>query len=783
MMTMKKWLTALVSLTLALLMAASALAADATVYKRTEEDEGACYVTDVQTVGDTLYILMRRNEPTSMELYRWKLGMAAPELVAGELCYARRFDTLEMAMAAKAEADEEDPIIGDPAYAIDNVMWSDGERLLFLNPLTGRIFTITGEGGKPVFEDVCVMDMTALTHVSGEGEDAYRYYTGIEQSAAVGNMLYISAYDWDENTGESVYKSLLVNLSTGEVKQAKAGYAQAVTTYRDGKLLLVSRDPQNEWDEEKKTFYPFTLLAYDPVADETETVGTWQHEYINGRVCYDSVHDALIYLDETRLMGLTHLTTTEQYGYLPDSYARCMTMLGDSLVFAGDTQVLLRTLTPGFSTEDSVTMYGGWFGSAEQDFAEAYPQVPVYMYSEYFDSAEALTQALVTGDSTIDLLRLTTTYSDFYRLMEKGYCADLSGDAEIMAYINRLHPVYRDAVTKDGKVYAVPMSAYSYGGWTVNRHVMEDMGLTIEDIPTNFLELCAFATRWNDEWVEEYPSYTLISYVEDYKRELFYQVMQNYIDYYQAKGLELRFNTPEFRALMEAIEAMRVDDLNEGANLPNEDETNYRVGLLNSYASLVGSFSDPALNTDSILIPMTLTKDTDYVIGAEVEIMFVNPRSKHMQSTLNLMKYKINEDNQDVFTLSTLLADKTEAVPYEHYDEMVEREQKYLAQLEKSLEKADDADKRSIQEAIDWQKEWMEKSMPQQQYRISEGAIRYYLDEVVPYVYVKRPTLMNKDNSGDLSTLMERYSQGQIKLDQFIKDMDGKVMMMQMEDY
>lgn len=783
MMTMKKWLTALVSLTLALLMAASALAADATVYKRTEEDEGACYVTDVQTVGDTLYILMRRNEPTSMELYRWKLGMAAPELVAGELCYARRFDTLEMAMAAKAEADEEDPIIGDPAYAIDNVMWSDGERLLFLNPLTGRIFTITGEGGKPVFEDVCVMDMTALTHVSGEGEDAYRYYTGIEQSAAVGNMLYISAYDWDENTGESVYKSLLVNLSTGEVKQAKAGYAQAVTTYRDGKLLLVSRDPQNEWDEEKKTFYPFTLLAYDPVADETETVGTWQHEYINGRVCYDSVHDALIYLDETRLMGLTHLTTTEQYGYLPDSYARCMTMLGDSLVFAGDTQVLLRTLTPGFSTEDSVTMYGGWFGSAEQDFAEAYPQVPVYMYSEYFDSAEALTQALVTGDSTIDLLRLTTTYSDFYRLMEKGYCADLSGDAEIMAYINRLHPVYRDAVTKDGKVYAVPMSAYSYGGWTVNRHVMEDMGLTIEDIPTNFLELCAFATRWNDEWVEEYPSYTLISYVEDYKRELFYQVMQNYIDYYQAKGLELRFNTPEFRALMEAIEAMRVDDLNEGANLPNEDETNYRVGLLNSYASLVGSFSDPALNTDSILIPMTLTKDTDYVIGAEVEIMFVNPRSKHMQSTLNLMKYKINEDNQDVFTLSTLLADKTEAVPYEHYDEMVEREQKYLAQLEKSLEKADDADKRGIQEAIDWQKEWMEKSMPQQQYRISEGAIRYYLDEVVPYVYVKRPTLMNKDNSGDLSTLMERYSQGQIKLDQFIKDMDGKVMMMQMEDY
>lgn len=782
MMSMKKWLTAMMALALVLCIAASALAADATIYKRNNDEEDAAYVSCVQTVGDTLYILMNRNEPISMELYQWKTGMAKPELVAGELCYARRFDSLEMALAAKAEGGEEDPVIGDPAYAVDT-MWSDGQRLLFLNPLNGRIFTIAGENGKPVFEDVCTMDMSELTHVEGSGEDAYQYFIGVEQSAVAGNKLYISASDWDSETGDMMYKGLLVDLSTGEVKQAKTGYAQAVTPYQDGKLLLVSRDPQKEWDEEKETYYPYTLLAYDPAADEAEAVGTWQRDYINGRVCYDSVHDALLYLDETRLMGLTHLTTPEQYGYLPDNYAQSMAMLGDSLVFANGERVLLRTVTPGFNTEDYVTVYGGWFGGAEQDFAEAYPQVPIYMYSEYFDSAEALSQAMVTGDTGIDLLRMSFSYSDFYRLMEKGYCADLSGDAEIMAYINRLHPVYRDAVTKDGKVYAVPMSASSYGGWTVNRQVMEDMGLTIEDIPTNFQELCAFATRWNDEWVEEYPSYTLISYVEDYKQQLFYLVMQDYIAYYQAKGLELRFNTPEFRALMEAIEAMRVDDLNRGANLANEDETNYRVGLLSNYAALVGEFRDPELSTDSIRIPMTLTKDTDYVIGAEMDIIFINPRSKHMQSAINLLKYNIAEDNLDVYTLNTLLADKTEPVPNEYYDDMLKSEEKYLAQLEQSLEKADDADKRSIQEQIDWQKEWMEKTMPQYRYQITAGALAYYQQEVVPYVYVKRPTLMNKDNSGELSTLMERYSQGQIKLDQFIKDMDGKVMMMQMEDY
>ena len=53
-------------------------------------------------------------------------------------------------------------------------------------------------------------------------------------------------------------------------------------------------------------------------------------------------------------------------------------------------------------------------------------------------------------------------------------------------------------------------------------------------------------------------------------------------------------------------------------------------------------------------------------------------------------------------------------------------------------------------------------------------------------MYVKRPTFRNgsKDNSApELDTLIERYQAGQIKLEQFIRDADSKIRMMQMEDY
>ena len=82
----------------------------------------------------------------------------------------------------------------------------------------------------------------------------------------------------------------------------------------------------------------------------------------------------------------------------------------------------------------------------------------------------------------------------------------------------------------------------------------------------------------------------------------------------------------------------------------------------------------------------------------------------------------------------------------------------------------------------------MERSLEyvkKNEYMISEGSIRYYQEQIAPAMFVSRPNIfaLSEDAAGELSTLIDRYLQGQIKVEQMIREMDGKVMMMQLENY
>ena len=354
----------------------------------------------------------------------------------------------------------------------------------------------------------------------------------------------------------------------------------------------------------------------------------------------------------------------------------------------------------------------------------------------------------------MDVLRMSNDDTTLATLMNKGYCADLSGDADLMAYVDSLYPAFRDAVMRDGKLYAIPVSAYSYDGWFVNLTVMEDMGLTVEDLPTNFVELCAFANRWNDEWVEEYPSYTLVSYVEDYKQQMFYWMFSGYVSYCQAENIELRFDTPVFRELMAALESLDVEELNRGANLPNEDETNYRAGLFMEGYGVVGSFYDPDKpNPASMLMPMTLTADTAWHPEVHMEVLFVNPRSVHTDAALRLIKEEITHLG-DTYE-HALRMDATDPVRYDYYDQWVANVQKNLDDARKALEEADEADKKEYESRVEVL-EWNLEDVKANEYMISEGSIRYYQEQIAPAMFVSRPNIfaLSEDASGELSTLL-----------------------------
>ena len=78
------------------------------------------------------------------------------------------------------------------------------------------------------------------------------------------------------------------------------------------------------------------------------------------------------------------------------------------------------------------------------------------------------------------------------------------------------------------------------------------MGLTMDDMPTNYVELCQFITKWNDEYLDEYPDYLPVELNGDssVKRILFSNMVSDYLYYCQAKNEDVRFDTPIFREMM-----------------------------------------------------------------------------------------------------------------------------------------------------------------------------------------------------------------------------------------
>ena len=70
-------------------------------------------------------------------------------------------------------------------------------------------------------------------------------------------------------------------------------------------------------------------------------------------------------------------------------------------------------------------------------------------------------------------------------------------------------------------------------------------------------------------------------------------------------------------------------------------------------------------------------------------------------------------------------------------------------------------------------------------YTISPESMVRFREEVVPAMVLSVPTLYNSEQGGgesELIQLMNRYRDGQIKLDQFIREADQKLWMMRMEN-
>lgn len=769
---MMKRMIALLLVLVMTLCAAAAWAApgDTTLFARDYDANNSPSVTTAVAVGDTLYMLVNQfDEELSdniFSLYRYTQGQSSePELLASKLCYTRWYSTMEDAKAAQAN------IGADPETGF-GYLFSDGEKLYGFNTLNGEIASLTFADGAMSREVVC----TVATNDLYIQEEDYSYMVDINGLCCMNGHVYFASSDWRGR--EPQYFLYDINLDGGAV--TKLPLTQRINStipYKDGLLLSYV---SSSWDENTNQEIPAQLVTVNPADGATVSLKEMADTAYIYTLAYDAAKDTVYYFTESTLWGMTGMGAPFKAAYANQSYVDSMTIFSSGYAALWSSDGLeIHNLDPAYLPTKTLTLIGSWRDAAARKFTQENPDIPLIFSEQYYGMAD-LGQAMVSGDTTIDVIR-TNVENGFDNLLEKGYCADLSSSQKLMDYVNSLYPALRDEVMKDSKLYAIPVTLY---GSTLSYmpSKLEEIGLTEEDMPTTFVELCEFITRWNNEWIDDESKTNVMPFCTTMSNRsvIFDLMLKAYLDYYDAKGEPLTFDTPEFNAMLTALDNMDASNLDMPANMSDQEYDEY-------YQLYSGVFMDQGLLSTaegeyaSVPLKLSIGEGKDFTVGTTMEVLFVNPRCANLPEAIKLLECYV--DTLDESYKILMCPDCNDPVENQYYQETLKNFQDSLAELQEQLKTADDAEKRDLEDTIKYYEDSL-NNKESFRWDYSAQTIAQYR-EIGDHVFARHANVLysaGNDTSTQLRSLHERYVQKQITKDQYIKELNQKARMIVLEN-
>lgn len=756
---MKRILRRMLAAMMCLLLAMPcALAAEDVVL----QDATSAYVNIAGSavVGDTAYFL--KVDGTRADILYWEDGMDGAQTIFKGLYYAPNFNKLED--------------ISNQAHAISQI-FSDGEQLYGVNHFNGHVFTIDFAEQSMICGDVVTLQNTTPLFNPDSTDwtvEQTGYYTRPTKVIKAGNwMLWMSQ---NRNNRSYQERVLAFNLETGAVKQAVLPDVAAMSSYKDGKALIVGQEGQITYDRNNNRInqMAYTLHVYDPDTDELTFLLDLAPDNVSGlrTIAYSEALDMVVYQDKTRVMGWTGEEGSKQIGFVPTSMSMENALcVGNKLLYCttDNDGITAAAISKDYTQETSLNILGGTMNQVVSRFSKTWNGIPFY-YSEV--PAGMSLEDYLHSENAPDLIKLRVDEGEYIRLLECGYLMDLSGYAPIKDYADVLHPAYQTLVTRDSGVYGVPVYANSYNGWYINKEVMNAMGLTAADIPTDLVSMIEFAQKWNDEWAEKYPHFTLLNNTTEYRHRFLEAMMTEWAEYCLYKGQELKYDDPIFQEMLSALETTNFAKINAALAQTNPEISEYKQALIWTGCKDVGNFASyMEESSDRIFIPLTMTKNTPYTAAVEnVDVWVVNANSKNADEAAALLAAQIDViDNVHAYVLRT---DKTEPVPDSYWQESVEMEKQRLETLQKRAAEAEDPE--TLLQQVEEQKQRIENMEKSIRYVVHGSAIKNYVEVIAPasVVVTGDYTRSNNGYASAVIACMEDFKTGKCTAEEFITRMN-----------
>ncbi len=722
-------------------------------------DDITAMPNSVTAIGDTLYVLFDDDSLCSRPVARDEFTRLNPEAEVGGLNYSDVLFTWNGELYALRRTD-----------VSDNDTTKAGS--------VRRLLDDTGAYAPTVVEGLTV-DVSGLAITEEDGSSALNNLTSF---FCEGDWLYYTAMDY--SSGMIAVQSGRISLTDGKHQPYTLPTVRALAPVGDGRIAALIFDFAALYSANNLTDVLAQYALLDPEQGTLGTATDLPSEgefggYNIGGLCAGG--GSVFYLDGSRVRGIdlgtgeVRLSAYTGQGMFGSPDACCLYADGYFVNYSY-SGLFVYQLDSASVQNGALTIFGEFGSDTHTAFLKANPDVAVDVSSEYTNDIERLTQAMVSETQTFDVLQLILSAMPVQRLMDKGYCTDLSGDEEIMRIVGEMYPQFVEPLMRDGKLYGVPVDM-SANTMAVNKELMKRLGLTEADIPSSYGELLDFAANWVWDYGEDNPDISLFDYAQ--ADQLLYSLLiTNYIAWMQKQGEPLKFDTPLFRSLMERYTAIDFKDINTVSD--SEDEY-WRQDSLFSLAQTTGYFS----YTDENLLPLYLAMEDggEPFIWASTSVLIINPRTKRMDEALRYVRFYAEHLDKASANIS-LFPDHNDPVESKFFERNLKELQKMIDEKEKALETADPEHRASLQEELDQLKENLAES-ENYRYTVTAETIAHYREKVVPYLYVMgQSTFANGNNSvtGEVNQLLMQYLAGSLTLDQLTKDLDQRVRLMELED-
>lgn len=466
-----------------------------------------------------------------------------------------------------------------------------------------------------------------------------------------------------------------LHMETGETAALDAGKANGIAAYKDGLLLAVEAERTADgWTRSLYT-YDFDAGRKALLAKPQGTLGN--------TLAYDAATDT-VYTSDNRAIHAWKAGDAETTYIAPipkgDTYA--LTLLdGQAAVITDGNFLALRPLAAGAYRARRLTVLSP-LGRAEdyRSFYREHPETDLVLTADERMSTpeERFIHDMLTQSADVDVY-LLTDQNLLERIKQKGFALPLEESPALAAWAERLEQPFRDAVSRDGHVYAL-LQAVFVNLTVYNRDAFAALALPV---PATYEEYYDFCLMWHEKMAEKHPEYRFAPLENGMDLA---SVLAAVASELERNGQPMDFTAPAIRSLVD--KAAQVGRLQTDDSWGAPDWLTYQYYL-------------PRRVDKAEYLLLRLSRDSELTlpVGADdFKYLVVNPYSRNRQAALQLLEGVARDQEQ--FYAIVLDRTRTDAVENPEFEDMLAAFDGRGEGLSKAIAGAEGAEKRSLEEAL-----------------------------------------------------------------------------------